>query len=215
MQMGAYSKYILPGLLDLAMRNSEMASLRAEWVSQARGKVLEIGIGSGLNLPFYAVDVARVYGLDRSPELQRIARKRAALTHFPVEFFTQSAELDPPIANASIDTVVVTWTLCSVRDPILVLRNAARVLRPEGRLIFLEHGHSPSPGVASWQNKLTPIWKHVAGGCTLNRRIDDIVRSAGFRISHLVTGYMRGPRPMTFMYKGIAQPMTGWQPNAT
>jgi ubiquinone/menaquinone biosynthesis C-methylase UbiE len=205
--MGAYSKYILPRLLDLAMRNSEMASLRVEWVSQARGEVLELGIGSGLNLPFYSADVQRVRGLDPSLELQRLARKRAALTNFPVEFFTQSAEVAPPIAHASIDTVVVTWTLCSVCDPVLVLRNANRVLKPEGRLIFLEHGRSPSPSVASWQDKLTPLWKHAAGGCTLNRRIDDIIRSAGFHISHLVTGYMRGPRPMTFMYKGIAQPV--------
>ena len=205
--MGAYSKYILPRLLDLAMRNSEMARLRAEWVSQARGEVLEIGIGSGLNLPFYSADVQRVRGLDPSLELQREARKRAALTDFPVEFVRQSAELAPPIANATIDTVVVTWTLCSVGDPVLVLRNAGRVLKPEGRLIFLEHGRSPSAAVASWQDKLTPPWKHFAGGCTLNRRIDEIIRSAGFHISHLTTGYMRGPRLMTFMYKGIAQSM--------
>jgi hypothetical protein len=88
-----------------------------------------------------------------------------------------------------------------------VLRNASRVLKPEGRLIFLEHGRSPSPGVGSWQDKVTPLWKHIAGGCTLNRKMDDVIRSAGFHISRLMIGYVRGPRLMTFMYKGIAQPV--------
>jgi len=122
------------------MRNGELASLRAQWVSQARGEVLEIGIGSGLNLHFYSADVRRVRGLDPSLQLERMARARAKLVGFPIEFLTQSAEAVLPIADASIDTVVVTWTLCSVSDPIFVLRNAKGVLKPEGRLIFLEHG---------------------------------------------------------------------------
>ena len=205
--MGVYSEYVLPRLLDLAMRNSEMARLRADWISRAAGRVLEIGIGSGLNLPFYSREVDGVLGIDPSPGLQRIAQNRAAHAGFPVELITQSAELPLPIADSSLDTVVVTWTLCSVGDPTPVLRNAARVLKPDGQLIFLEHGRAPEQRVAAWQDTITPYWKHVAGGCTLNRPMDQMIRLSGFHIQELSTGYMRGPRPLAFMYKGIANPV--------
>src|SRR6266567_246806 len=114
--MGFYAKYVLPRLIDIAMRNKDTARLRAEWIPHARGEVLEIGIGSGLNLEFYSPEVQRVYGVDPSLELQQMARKRAAAGRLPVEFLAQSAEQPLPLPNASIDTVVVTWTLCSIPD---------------------------------------------------------------------------------------------------
>jgi ubiquinone/menaquinone biosynthesis C-methylase UbiE len=204
--MGFYVKRVLPHLLDLAMRNKEQVRLRAQWIPHARGEVLEVGIGSGLNLPFYSQEVQRLRGVDPSLELQRKARKRAGDATFAVEFLLQSAEDPLPIASESIDTVVVTWTLCSIANASRALLEMRRVLRPDGRLIFLEHGHAPDPRVALWQDRITPIWKHIAGGCTLNRKMDELITAAGFHITELATEYMQGPRPMTYMYKGFAQP---------
>ena len=203
--MSLYSKYVLPPLIDLAMRNREQVRLRAKWIPHARGEVLEIGIGSGLNLPFYSAAVQRIYGVDPSAELLRMARKRSSERALKIDFFTQSAEDKLPLGDASVDTVVVTWTLCSMNSPLLALQEARRVLKPDGRLIFVEHGHSPDRGVAAWQDRITPLWKRIAGGCTLNRKIDELVTGAGFHIAELNTGYAVGPRPMTYMYEGIAQ----------
>jgi len=203
--MGVYAKHVLPHLLDLAMRNKEQARLRAEWIPRARGDVLEVGIGSGLNLPFYTQEVRRIYGVDPSLELQRMACKRAKSVPFEVTFFAQSAEASIPLAESSIDTVVVTWSLCSMANAPQSLLEVKRILKPDGRLLFLEHGRAPDANVASWQDRITPVWRHIAGGCTLNRKMDELIAQAGFRITELITGYMRGPRPMTFMYKGFAQ----------
>jgi ubiquinone/menaquinone biosynthesis C-methylase UbiE len=203
--MGLYAKHILPHLTDLAMRNKETARLRAAWIPQARGEVLEIGIGSGLNLPFYSSEVQRIYGVDPSIELQRIARQRATAGLEKVEFLAQSAEAPLPLASASIDTVVVTWTVCSIPNPAKALQEMKRVLKASGRLIFLEHGRAPDPAVAVWQDRLTPIWKRFAGGCHLNRRIDELIMEAGFQLSDLKTCYLAGPRPMTYTYQGVAQ----------
>ena len=202
--MSFYSKYVLPRLIDLAMRNKETACLRALWVPRARGEVLEVGIGSGLNLPFYSSEVQRVVGVDPSVELQRIARKRADAGRFNVEFLLQSAEEQLPLSNAKIDTAVLTWTLCSIENPSNALREIKRVLKPDGRLIFLEHGVAPDSRVVAWQDRLTPVWKRLAGGCHLNRRIDQIIKEAGFQIPELRTCYIPGPRPMTYTYQGIA-----------
>lgn len=205
--MGFYSKHILPHLLDLAMRNKEQTRLRAQWIPHARGEVLEVGIGSGLNLPFYSREVQRLRGVDPSLELQRMARKRAAGAPFAVEFLLQSAEDPLPISTGSMDTVVLTWTLCSIPNTSRALMEIRRVLRPDGNLLFLEHGRAPDPGVALWQDRITPIWKHIAGGCTLNQKMDELIAAAGFHITELSTGYMLGPRPMTYMYQGFAQPV--------
>ena len=204
--MGFYAKYVLPSLIDVVMRNRDTARLRAEWVPRARGKVLEIGIGSGLNLPFYSSEVQHVFGVDPSAELQRMARKRAEEIPVKVEFLSQSAEAPLPLSDASIDTVVVTWTLCSIANAAQALQQMRRVLKPAGHLIFLEHGRAPDPGVIIWQNRLTPLWKGVGGGCHLNRKIDDLIGGAGFQIVELTTCYLPGPRPLTYTYQGFAQP---------
>lgn len=178
--------------------------MRAGWVPHARGDVLEVGIGSGLNLPFYSAEVHRVYGLDPSPELQKMARKRMARQAIKVEFLLQSAEDDLPLSDKSIDTVVMTWTLCSIPDPVKALRQMKRVLKPDGRLIFIEHGRAPDSRVAAWQDRLNPVWKRIGGGCNLNRKTDELLVGAGFRIDELRTTYLPGPRPMTYTYQGFA-----------
>ena len=206
--MGLYAKYVLPRIIDVAMRNEETARLRAAWIPLARGEVLEVGIGSGLNLPFYSPDVQRIYGVDPSVELQRIARGRVVAAPMEVEFLSQSAEEQLPLADASIDTVVTTWTLCSIADAPKALQEMKRVLKTSGRLIFLEHGRAPDPGVVEWQERITPLWKNITGGCHLNRKIDDLITTAGFRITELKTFYVRGPRPMTYTYQGTAETTT-------
>ncbi|HEY2001784.1 MAG TPA: class I SAM-dependent methyltransferase [Acidobacteriaceae bacterium] len=190
------------------MRNEETARLRAGWVPLARGEVLEVGIGSGLNLPFYSSDVQRIYGVDPSVELQRIARGRVVAAPMEVEFLSRSAEEPLPLADASIDTVVTTWTLCSIANAPKALREMKRVLKATGRLIFLEHGRAPDAGVADWQERITPLWKNITGGCHLNRKIDDLITAAGFQITELKTFYVRGPRPMTYTYQGVAETTT-------
>ena len=204
--MGFYAQYVLPRLIDLSMRNKEAARLRAEWIPHARGEVLEIGIGSGLNLPFYSPEVQRVYGVDPSVELQRMARKRVAARRLPVEFLSQSAEEPLPLPNESVDTVVVTWTICSIPNVDQALQQMKRVLKPSGRLIFLEHGRSPDPSVVAWQDRLTPLWKTFTGGCHLNRKVDELITAAGFQIAELKTCYLSGPRSMSYIYQGFAQP---------
>jgi len=202
--MGFYAKYVPPRFIDLSMRNREMASLRAECISQARGDVLEVGIGSGLNLPFYSSQVRRIYGLEPSFELQRMARARALAAPIDVEFLSQSAEDPVPFADSSVDTIVITWTLCSIANAPKALQQVKRVLKADGRLIFVEHGRAHDPGVVAWQDRLTPVWKRVGGGCHLNRKIDELIEAAGFQITELETRYLRGPRPMTYTYQGIA-----------
>lgn len=203
--MGVYAKYVLPHIIDLAMRNKETARLRAAWIPQARGEVLEIGIGSGLNLPFYSHDVRRVYGLDPSVELQRMARKKRVAEPIKLEFLVQSAEETLPLPDSSIDTAVFTWTLCSIADAPRALQQVNRVLKMSGRLIFVEHGNSPDLGVSVWQERLTPLWKRIGGGCHLNRKIDELISAAGFRIAELKKCYLPGPRPMTYTYQGFAE----------
>lgn len=186
------------------MTRGEVAHLRAAHVPAARGVVLEIGIGSGLNLPFYTNAVTRLYGVDPSEALLARARKRAAAAPFPVVLINGDADRIP-LGGASIDTVVVTWSLCSIAKPANALREMRRVLKPSGTLIFVEHGLSDDVRVRKWQNRLTPFWRRFTGGCHLNRKMDDLVRAAGFTIAELRTEYVPGPRPMTFMYEGRAR----------
>ena len=203
--MGFYDNRILPHVINLAMRNRELLPYRERVLSLARGRVLEIGIGSGLNLPFYGTQAEEIIGLDPVARLITMAQGSTERSKTPVTFITGSAEAIP-IDEHSIDTVVTTWTLCSIPNVVGALREMRRVLRPGGQLLFVEHGLAPEDSVRKWQNRLTPVWKRIAGGCHLNRPIGDLIESAGFGIARLETGYMKGPRPMTFLYEGCAVP---------
>jgi len=203
--VGLYAKYILPRVIDFGMRNKEATRLRAAWVPKARGEVLEVGVGSGLNLPFYSAEVKRIHGVDPSAELQRMARKRAADGNANVEFILQSAERPLPLAENSLDAVVMTWTLCSIENPPMALAEMKRVLKPDGCLIFIEHGRAPDRGVAAWQDRVTPAWKRVSGGCHLNRKVDELIVAAGFRLDEMKKFYLPGPRLATYTYQGVAR----------
>jgi ubiquinone/menaquinone biosynthesis C-methylase UbiE len=199
-----YSHYVLPRLIHYAMSRDEMRRLRAAHIPWARGVVLDVGIGSGLNLPFYTGAVTKLYGVDRSPELLERAGSLTAAAPFPVELLNQDADR-LSLANVCVDTVVVTWSLCSIANTTGALSEMRRVLKPGGAVIFIEHGLSPDAGVRKWQDRLTPVWRRCAGGCHLNRKTDDLLRGAGFTIESLQTGYLAGPRALTFMYEGVAR----------
>jgi ubiquinone/menaquinone biosynthesis C-methylase UbiE len=200
--MTFYQRAVLPWLIHLAMKNKEIARRRSDVASQARGRVLEVGIGSGLNLPFYQ-GVEEVVGVDPSERLLAWARRAAAAAPFPVELVADRAEA-LPFPDRRFDTVVSTCTLCSIPDLPRALAELRRVLKPGGRLVFLEHGHSPEPRVAAWQDRLTPPWRRIAGGCHLNRPIDALITAAGFSIEALRNEYAKGPRPMSYLYIGNA-----------
>lgn len=202
--MGLYEKHILPVLIDLAMRNTVLRAERARWIPKAGGEVLELGFGSGLNLAHYGEGVSSVVGVDPSRELARKAAARIGGCRKPVRLIAASGEAIP-LEDESVDCVVATWTLCSIPDPAKALGEARRVLRPDGRLLFVEHGLSPDKGVARWQARLDPCWGKIGGGCHLNRPIDALIRSAGFAIPTLETGYVRGPRLVSYLYRGIAR----------
>jgi SAM-dependent methyltransferase len=203
--MGLYRRFVLPRVIDLAMRDRRAMDRRSGLIPKATGSVLEVGIGSGLNLPYYTPAVTRLQGVDPSPELLAMARSKIAHVPFPVELECQSAER-LQVDTGSVDTVVTTWTLCSIPDPLEALREMKRVLRAGGRLLFVEHGQSPDPGVRAWQRRLNPLWRRIAGGCHLDRKVDDLIRSAGLSIDYMKAAYLPGPRPMTYTYEGSARP---------
>jgi SAM-dependent methyltransferase len=200
-----YQHHVLPRLLHLVMQQEAMMPFRRRVIGAAEGRVLEIGIGSGLNLPLYELTVGNVIGLDPSPELLLMARDRAAAASVHVKLLEASAEV-VPLDDASIDTVVTTWTLCTIPDAPRALTELRRVLRPGGALLFVEHGRAPEPGVARWQDRLDPLWRRVAGGCHLNRKIDDLISGSGFRVDALTNARLPGPRTHTFLYEGRARP---------
>jgi ubiquinone/menaquinone biosynthesis C-methylase UbiE len=203
--VGIYARCILPHLTDLAMRNDEAARYRALVVPQARGLVLEVGAGSGLNLPFYGCGVERVIALDRSPELLQKARKRAGAARFALEFVEGGAE-KIPLADHAVDAVVMTWTLCSIANPMRALAEIRRVLKPGGSLWFAEHGLAPEARVAALQSGLSPLWTRFAGGCNLDRKIDKLILAAGFHLEDLVAEYAKGLRILSYFYLGRARP---------
>jgi ubiquinone/menaquinone biosynthesis C-methylase UbiE len=203
--MSFYQNVILPRLVHLSMSNGDLLPYRRRVLSAAEGRVLEIGIGSGLNLPYYPAAVREVIGLDPSTQLLTMARRAADHAVVPVSFIEDTAEAIP-LDSGSIDTVVTTWTLCSIHRSEQALREMRRILKPGGQLLFVEHGLSPEEGVRRWQDRLTPLWKRIGGGCHLNRPIRTLVENAGFDIARIETGYAKGPRPMVFMYEGRALP---------
>ena len=201
--MGFYRDVILPKLCDCAMRNERLAPWRARVIGAAEGRVLEIGAGSGLNIPLYGAGVSEVLALEPEEKLRRMAAEKQAPR--PVKFIEASAE-QIPLDDASVDTVVTTWTLCSIPDGTSAMYEARGVLKPGGRLLFVEHGLSPDRGVRRWQNGLNPFWRRISGGCNLNRAITEIIASGGFQIDRLDNAYLPGPKFMSFLYEGSARP---------
>jgi ubiquinone/menaquinone biosynthesis C-methylase UbiE len=202
--MGIYADIILPRLCDLSMRNDRLRPYRERVIGAAEGRVLEIGVGSGLNLPFYGPTVREVLALEPATKLLAMAR-RVPDPGMPVSFIEASAE-SIPLDHQSVDTVVTTWTLCTVPEAAAAIAEMRRVLKPHGKLLFVEHGLAPDASVRWWQDRLTPIWRRLSGGCHLNRPIQSMIEGGGFHVDRVETGYMAGPKPMTFMYEGSARP---------
>jgi ubiquinone/menaquinone biosynthesis C-methylase UbiE len=201
--MAVYSEVVLPRLCDLAMRNRLLLPYRRRVIGAARGRVLEIGVGSGRNLPLYG-SAREVLALEPAPPLIAMARRATGVT-VPVTFVEGSAEAIP-IDDAAVDTVVTTWTLCSIPRVDAALGEVRRVLRPGGRLLFVEHGLAAEESVRRWQHRLTPLWRRITGGCHLNRPIRALIEDGGFRLERLETSYLPGPRALSFTYEGSAVP---------
>ena len=201
--MGLYQEQILPRFTNIVLGGSEFARVRARVAAGLEGEVLEVGFGSGLNVPHYPPEVKRVQAIDPATAGRKLAAKRVAASPVPIEY----AGLDGqalPLGPASVDHVLITWTLCTIPDVESALHEMRRVLRPGGKLHFVEHGRSPDRGVARWQDRLTPLQRRLTGGCHLNRPIDRLVTQAGFSVTRLDNFYMKGPKPMGYIFEGVA-----------
>ena len=199
-----YDRYILPYALDFVCGLTAVRSQREKVVPLAAGRVLEIGIGTGLNAPHYdKAKIGKIVGIDPATQMHALALKRIRRAGLDVELVGLSAETIP-YAEASFDSVVITYALCSIPDPVAALREIRRVLAADGRLIFCEHGRAPDESVRRWQTRLQPHWKKIAGGCHLDRDIPALLSEAGFRAEDMQTMYLPGPRPLTYNYWGIA-----------
>ena len=202
--MSLYADQIMPRLIAAGMQNKAMTRYRPRIPALASGRVLEIGIGSGLNLPHYTGGVTHLLGLEPSALLRERAAAVAESAPFPVELLAAGAE-HIPLDTASVDCVVSTWTLCSIPELHAALGEIRRVLRPTGRLLFLEHGRAPDPSVARWQDRLAPLLRGLAG-CSPNRQIDAEIQGAGFRLAEIERGYFEGPRFISWHFVGQAVP---------
>ena len=201
--MSWYQDRVLPHMIDLAMRAKEFKPVRARVADGLDGQVLEIGFGSGHNVPHYPPEVTQVMAVDPATAGRRLAADRVSQSPVPVDF----AGLDAgslPARDGSVDHVLSTWTLCTVPDPGQALAEIVRVLRPGGSLHFAEHGLSPDAKVAGWQRRLNPIQRRVFGGCQLDRPIDQLIRSSGLEVSKLDNYYLRGPKAVSYMFEGVA-----------
>jgi ubiquinone/menaquinone biosynthesis C-methylase UbiE len=202
---GWYERRVLPWLLDLACGIRPFWRQRQKVVPLARGRVLEVGIGTGLNLAHYdKARVDQVVGLDPGVEMHPLARRRANAAGITVQLVALSAERIP-FEDGAFDTVLSTYTLCTIPDPVAALKEMRRVLKPAGRLIFCEHGLARDASVRAWQHRLTPAWSRVGGGCQLDRDIPGLLQQAGFRCLDLQTGYLPGPRPFGYNFWGVAE----------
>lgn len=203
--MGVYDKYVLPRVVNFTCGLKPTMRQREKVVPMASGEVLEIGIGSGLNLPYYqAGNISKVWGLDPSPEMRAMARKNAREVEFDLELIGLPGD-EIPLDDNSVDTLLITYTLCTIPETEPAMKQMARVLKPGGKFIFCEHGAAPDPGVLGWQNRLNPIWKRLGGGCNLNRDIPGIIERGGFQIVEMSNDYIPGFRPASFNYWGTAQ----------
>jgi ubiquinone/menaquinone biosynthesis C-methylase UbiE len=202
--MGLYDRYILPPLINLACSSKPNMKQREKVVPLAEGEVLEIGVGSGLNFPFYDTDkVRKVWGLEPSEGMRLLARKKLAGSELNVELIDLPGE-EIPLDTNSVDTVVVTYTLCTIPDAQRALRGMGRVLRPGGYLLFCEHGAAPDDGVRRWQERLNPIWRRFSGGCNINKDIPGLLESSGFRVVVDERMYIPGVKALSYNYWGSA-----------
>ena len=210
-----YERRVLPWLVDIACGVRPVRRQRQKVVPLARGKVLEVGIGTGLNLEHYdRARIDKVVGVDPGLEMHPQARRRSRRAGIDIELVGLSAE-GLPFGDASFDTVLVTFTLCSIADPAAALREMRRVLKPGGRLVFCEHGLAPEASVRRWQTRLTPLWSKLAGGCHLDRDIPRLLQEAGFRCDDMQRTYLPGPRVLAYNYWGTAVAGDGAPPAAT
>lgn len=201
-----YNKYILPKLINWVCSQNDIRRMRQELVPLATGRTLEVGMGSGLNLPFYnPARIEAVLGLEPMIQLRNMAEKTALELPFEVDFIGPSGE-EIPLERNSVDTVLVTYTLCSIPNVLKALKEMNRVLKPGGKLIFCEHGKSPDAHIFKWQNRLNRPWAKISGGCHLNRPISELIRESGFKIVDLDAGYNSPLKLVSFNYRGIAVP---------
>ncbi len=202
--MGLWTDRVVPRIVERALGTPKVHQVRARVCAGLTGEVLEIGFGSGLNTPHYPPAVARVTAVEPSDLAWRIAGPRVRDAAVPV----QRSGLDGqrlPFDDASFDSALSTWTLCTIPDAVRALREVRRVLRPGGRLHFVEHGLAPDAGVQRWQRRLEPVQRRVAGGCHLARPIDRMLTDAGFTVVELARAYLPGePRPFASLYEGVA-----------
>jgi SAM-dependent methyltransferase len=201
--VGFYEHQVVPRFMDVVMRRRELTPIRARVAASLEGDVLEVGFGSGLNVPHYPPAVTQVRAVDPATIGRKLAGKRVAASRVPVDYVGLDGQ-GLSLASASIDHVLTTWTLCSIPDVDRALSEIRRVLRPGGSLHFVEHGLSPDGKVAGWQDRLTPFQRRVAGGCHLNRPIDQLVRNSGLELKRLENYYANGPRPFGYMFEGVA-----------
>ena len=204
--MGLYNKYILPKIINCACGSKPINYQRDKIVPYAQGVVLDIGIGSGLNIPFYnKSNINHLYGLDPSSELIEIAKRVAKIHELEIEFLECGAE-SIPLADNSIDTIVITYTMCTIPDISLSNAEMFRVLKPNGKLLFCEHGIAPDERVAKWQKIINPVWNKIAGGCNLNRDIPRLIKSSGLKISEIEEMYLPStPKFAGYNYWGVAE----------
>ncbi|MHB1785440.1 MAG: class I SAM-dependent methyltransferase [Acidimicrobiales bacterium] len=201
--MNFYETQVLPRFIDVILGGRQFARLRARAAAGLEGEVLEVGFGSGLNVPHYPPVVNRVWAVDPATVGRQLAAKRVAASPVPVSYVGLDGE-ELPLEDASVDHVLSTWTLCTIPDVGRALGEIRRVLRPGGAFHFVEHGRSPMAGVARWQDRLTPIQQRIAGGCHLNRPIDQLVADAGLEVTRMENSYMHGPRAFGYIFEGVA-----------
>ena len=202
--MSWYEQRVLPYLLNLACGIRSVRRQREKIVPLAYGRVLEVGIGTGLNIPHYNKSrVSKITGVDPALRLHQLVRRRIDRTGLNVELIGQFAE-KLPLDDASFDSILITYTLCSIADPVAALREMRRVLVPGGKLFFCEHGSAPDDAVRRWQARLQPLWSRISGGCHLNRDIPILLQQAGFKVLSIESMYLKGPRLFTYNYRGEA-----------
>ena len=203
-KMGFYEKHCLPHVLNFACGLEAIRQQRQKVVPLAAGRVLEVGMGSGLNIPFYNPEsVEVVWGLEPSEHMRSKAGKQVEASPIEIRWLDLPGE-EVPLEDNSIDTVLLTYTLCTIPDWKKALEQMRRVLKSDGRLIFCEHGEAPEEGIRSWQRRINPIWKKIAGGCHLDRPIPRYIEAGGFTIDSLDSDYIKGPKIAGFNYWGTA-----------